>query len=254
MMRRPTLPALMLALLLGSCASAPTLYEGRLVDLTHTVADGVAEWPGEPDFRYERRAGIGTDGRWNATGSIQGSELSGTHLEAPMHYAEGRRGASEVPLSQLVGPIRVLDVSKACEDDPRYVVQLADLRRHERDHGRIPLHAVVLVRTGWDRHWGTTDRYYGTLDSARHPGISLELALELVARKVDLVGIDGPSLDSALDRDTPGQRLFAENNQPALENLTGLDALPPLGATLIALPLKLDRAGGAPARVVAIVP
>jgi kynurenine formamidase len=69
-----------------------------------------------------------------------------------------------------------------------------------------------------------------------------------------LVGIDGPSLDSALDRDTPVQRLFAENNQPALENLTGLDALPPLGATLIALPLKLDRAGGAPARVVAIVP
>jgi len=253
-MRRPTLLSVLLALLLGACASAPTLYEGRLFDLTHTVADGTSEWPGEPAFRYERRAGIGADGRWNASGSIAGSELSGTHLEAPMHYAEGRRGASEVPLSQLVGPIRVLDVSSACEDDPRYVVQLADLQRHERDHGRIPQHAAVLVRTGWDRHWGTTDRYYGTRDSARHPGLSLELARELVDRKVDLVGIDGPSLDSAFERDTPVQRLFAEHNQPALENLTGLEVLPALGATLIALPLKLDRAGGAPARVVAIVP
>jgi kynurenine formamidase len=253
-MSRPKLHGLLLALVLGSCASAPTLYEHRLVDLTHTVSEGVADWPGEPTFRYERRAGIGPDGRWNATGAFSGSELSGTHIEAPMHYAEGRRGASELPLSQLVGPVRVIDVSKACEDDPRYVVQLSDLRRHERDHGRIPLRAIVLVHTGWDRHWGTPDRYYGTLDSARHPGLSLEFARELVSRKVDLVGIDGPSLDSALDLDTPVQRLFAENNQPALENLTGLDQLPPLGATLIALPVKLDRAGGAPARVIAIVP
>ena len=137
-MRRSKLPGLLLALFLGSCATAPTLYEGRLVDLTHTVSEGVLDWPGEPTFRYERRAGIGTDGRWNASGSFGGSELSGTHVEAPMHYAEGRRGASELPLSQLVGPIRVIDVSNACEDDPRYVVQLSDLRRHERDHGRIP--------------------------------------------------------------------------------------------------------------------
>ena len=253
-MRRSKLPGLLLALFLGSCATAPTLYEGRLVDLTHTVSEGVLDWPGEPTFRYERRAGIGTDGRWNASGSFGGSELSGTHVEAPMHYAEGRRGASELPLSQLVGPIRVIDVSNACDKDPRYVVQLSDLRRHERDHGRIPLHAAVLVRTGWDRHWGTPDRYFGTLDAPRHPGLSLEFARELVSRKVDIVGIDGPSLDSALERDTPVQRLFAENNQPALENLVGLDLLPALGATLIALPLKLDRAGGAPARVIAIVP
>jgi kynurenine formamidase len=238
----------------GSCVSVPPLYETRLVDLTHTYTDVTEDWPGEAPFRYQRRAAVGLDGRWLATGSISGSELAGTHVEAPMHYAEGRHGASELPLRQLVGPIRVLDVTDACEKDPRYAAQLSDLRKHERDHGRIPSRAVLLVRTHWDRHWGTSERYFGPLDAPRHPGLSLELARELVERGVDLVGIDGPSLDTSEASELPVQRLLAERNIPGLENLTGLDLVPALGATLIALPLKLDRAGGAPARVVAIVP
>lgn len=240
--------------LCAGCASSPALYERKLVDLTQTFRASTPNWPGEAPFIYRRLAGPGDDGRWRATGTLEGPEHSGTQLEAPMHYAEGRSGADEVPLHQLVGPIRLLDVEDACSRTPNYVVTLGDLRAHERDHGRVPAGAVVLIHTGWDKHWESPERYFGTLDAPHHPGLSVELAQALVARRVDLVGIDAPSLDAAGDRGLPVQRLLAGANIPGLENLTGLGLLPPLGATLIALPMKVERAGGAPTRVVAIVP
>lgn len=250
-------------LLLESCATAPSLYDKRLVDLTHTLRDADSNGPQEEPFRYERVAGADEDGRWHATGSIAGPEDSGTHLEAPMRLGEGRNGADEVPLSRLVGPIRVIDVQAKCRTQANYVVTLADLRAHERDYGRIPRGAAVLVCTGWDRNWGQPDRYFGTLDSPRHPGLTVEFVRELVERSVDLVGIDGPSLDAAVvdlesgdaaRRERPVQRVLADANVPAFTDLAAVRTLPAIGATLIALPMKLDRSGASPARVVAVVP
>lgn len=250
-------------LVFAGCATAPSLYDKRLIDLTHTLRDKDSNGPQEAAFEYERVAGADEDGRWHATGTFAGPEDSGTHLEAPMRLGEGRNGADEVPLSRLVGPIRVIDVQAKCRTQANYVVTLADLRAHERDYGRIPRGAAVLVCTGWDRNWGQPDRYFGTLDSPHHPGLSVEFARELVDRAIDLVGIDGPSLDGAvLDvgggeaarRERPVQRVLADANVPAFTDLAAVRTLPAIGATLIALPMKLDRSGASPARVVAVVP
>jgi len=45
-----------------------------------------------------------------------------------------------------------------------------------------------------------------------------------------------------------------DRNIPAFENLTALDRLPPRGATIVALPMKIGNGSGAPLRAVAILP
>jgi len=177
-------------------------------------------------------------------------------LQSPRAYAEGRRTVDEIAPQQWIGPIRVIDAARECEKDRTYRVGLPELKRHERMHGRIPPGAAALIRTGGDARWATRERYFGIGQDqiARYPGISEELARELIARRVDLVGIDGPDVDGGLDLEREPSRLFAAANVPVLGNLAGLGSLPAVGSTLIAAPLKLRGAGSAPARVFAILP
>jgi kynurenine formamidase len=186
-------------------------------------------------------------------------EHTGTHVDAPLHLAEGLHSTADLPLRQMIGPIRVIDVAGACKHDSDYAATVADLQRHEQLHGRVPVGAAVLIRTGWDGKWSNPRGYLGTsdddrTDDVRFPGLSQALTRELALRRVDLVGIDGPGIDPGSVRDQPAERALAEANIPALVNLDGLSALPAIGATMIALPMKLAGGASGPVRVVAIVP
>jgi kynurenine formamidase len=250
--RRAAALALAWLVPLASCAGTPTLDESRLVDLSQAFVERTPTAPGEPPLHYERVAKRRDDGRWLSTGTLHGSIHSGTHLDAPVHYSEGRRAADEVPLAQLVAPIRLIESEPGERTELK--IGIDALRKHEREHGRIPVGAAVLIRTGWSRYWTQPERYLGGKDENRIPGITVELARELVARKVDLVGIDTLSLDAGVERDVPAQRALADANIPWLENLSIPPDFPETGATLVALPLELEGGGSSPARVVAIVP
>ena len=76
----------------------------------------------------------------------------------------------------------------------------------------------------------------------------------LVTRRVDLVGLDTASLDHGPSTTFPAHRVFGEANIPGLENVANLDRLPPVGATLVALPMKIDGGTGGPCRIIAILP
>ena len=243
-----------LALVLAACVNAPALDETRLLDLTQPFGESTVPWPGEEPFRYERDARRRDDGRWLATGKLSGSEQSGTYLDAPLRYSEGRASADTLALARLIGPIRVIDVTRACAKERDYRATVEDLREDERSHGRIPAGAAVLVRTGWGRHFENPERYFGGPDEQHFPGLSLELARELVGRKVEIVGIDTASIEGGTQAETAVHRALATAEISALENLAALEDLPTVGATLIALPMKLKGSGGGPTRVVALVP
>ena len=68
------------------------------------------------------------------------------------------------------------------------------------------------------------------------------------------LGIDTASNDYGKSKDFVVHRIAADKNVPGLENLTNLDRLPPRGATVIALPIKIEGGSGGPVRVVALVP
>jgi kynurenine formamidase len=247
-------------LLLAGCAAAPTLDETRMVDLTWPFDAGTLYWPTSEPFRLERTAwGADEQGHWYAAARFSAAEHGGTHLDAPVHFASGRRPVDEIPLEQLVGPARVIDVRAACAANRDYALTPADIERHEARHGRIPPGAVVLVWTGWGERWPDARRYLGSAERGEgvephFPGLSAAAARLLVQRHVDLVGIDTASLDPGPSSDFAAHRVLLEANVPGLENVANLERLPEVGATVLALPMKIAGGSGAPARIVAVLP
>lgn len=254
-MRRARLALLPLAVL-SACVSAPAPDAARMVDLGHPYDADTVSWPAGPPFERVGEAGEDDGGRWYATGRLSLSEHSGTHLDAPLHFARDGRSVDQIPLAGLIGPARVIDVRKACEQDRDYAVTVEDLTAHEAEEGRIAAGSAVLILTGWSRHWHDRAVYLGGADvkSLHFPGLDLEAARLLADRRVALVGIDTASIDPGTSELFGAHRVLAEAQVANLENLRGLEGLPARGATLIALPMNIAGGSGAPTRVVALLP
>ncbi len=258
-MRRLLIPILLLA-----CQSlnAFDLERYSLVDLSHSYDDSTLFWPTSPTrFEKQTLANGPTDGGWfYAAFSICTPEHGGTHLDAPRHFSATGDTTEAIPLSRLVTRAVVIDVRAQAARDRDYRLQLADVSAFEREHGTIPAGSTVLLRSGWSRHWPDARAYLGDDtpgDASRlhFPGFGAEASRLLVEeRGVAALGIDTASIDFGQSRDFPVHRIAAAGNVPGLENLTGLEALPPTGALLLALPMKIGGGSGGPARVVALVP
>ncbi|HWB85263.1 MAG TPA: cyclase family protein [Bryobacteraceae bacterium] len=231
----------------------------KIVDLTYSLDEKTVHWPDEPAFQHERLFwGATPEGYFYASGRFATAEHVGTHMDGPIHFAEGQFPVDEVPVSQLIGPAVVVDVSASCASDANFRVTVADLSAWENTHGAIPAGAMVLFHTGWGRYWGDAKKYLGLSDqnpSQMHfPGIGAEAASALAGRHPRLVGIDTASIDYGQSQDYPVHRIVCPAGICALENIAHLELLPATGAILIALPIKIRGGSGAPARVIAILP
>jgi kynurenine formamidase len=200
-------------------------------------------------------------GWWYAANAFCAAEHGGTHLDAPVHFAEGRRSASEIPLEDLIGEAVVVDVSDAAGADRDLAVGDDALEAWEASRGPIPEGAIVLLKTGWGDRWPDPARYLGTaargpeaVADLHFPGLSEDGARWLVARGVRAVGIDTASIDRGQSTDFRAHRVLAEANVPIFENVANLDRVVPRGAWVVALPMKIARGTGGPLRIVALQP
>jgi kynurenine formamidase len=243
-------------------AQALDLARARVIDLTHAFDDTTLYWPTSPSaFRMERLAwGPTPGGYFYAAFAICTPEHGGTHLDAPLHFAEGAASTAELPLKQLIAPAVVIDVTRQAAADRSYRLVPGDVEQFEREHGRIGPGTAVLIRTDWSRFWPERKAYFGSdtpgdASNLRFPGIGAD-AMRLIVeeRKAALVGIDTASIDYGPSSDFVAHRIGAARGVPNLENLTSLSELPPRGAVLIALPMKIAGGSGGPVRVVALVP
>jgi kynurenine formamidase len=232
-----------------------------MVDLTHPFDADTIYWPTAKPFRLEPVAhGVTPGGWWYAANDFCAAEHGGTHMDAPVHFAEGHWTADQVPLDRLVGPAVVIDVSAKAGRDRDALLTRGDVEAFERARGRISDGTIVLVRFGWDRHWSDRAAYLGSAvpgDTAhlRFPGVDPAAAAWLTtARRIRAVGIDTASIDRGKSQDFGAHRAFANANVPIFENLTGLDALPPRGAVFVGLPMKIGGGSGGPLRAVALLP
>src|SRR5581483_1020521 len=197
-------------------------------------------------------------GYWYASGRYAASEHGGTHLDAPIHFGQGKPAMDEIPLTRLVAPALVIDISSACAHNPDYLLTAADLAGWEKAHGRIPNATIVLVRTGWSKFWPDKKRYLGSdtpADTAHlhFPGIASDAAKFLAEqRKVAGVGIDTASIDYGQSKDFMTHRILNGAGIYGLENVANLEKVPATGATLIALPMKIKGGSGGPVRIVAL--
>lgn len=272
-LRGPTLIALLVVL--PSCApsgpedgepSARAAFSGEgveWIDLTYPFGEETVYWPTASPFEL-RGVAAGTTGAgyWYAANEFSAAEHGGTHLDAPYHFAREGSTAEEIPVSRLVGPAVVVDVSAAASADPDYRVAVSDLEEFEAEHGRIPEGAIVLLRTGWGRHWPDPERYLGTarrgqeaVPELHFPGLHPDAARWLVRnRRIDALGLDTPSIDHGPSDEFMSHRILFEAGIPAFENVADLDRLPPTGAYVVALPMKIGGGTGGPLRIVAVLP
>ena len=235
---------------------------GQWVDLTHPYSSRSIYWPTDTlGFQLEKLAHGHTPGGWfYSSYRYSAAEHGGTHLDAPIHFAEGGWTNDQVPLTSLVGPAVVVDVSSRVQPD--YLLSVDDLARWEADHGQIPKGAILLVRTGWDSRYQDRASYLGTalrgadaVAQLHFPGVSAEAAQWLADnRTIAALGIDTPSIDYGQSVDFRAHVILYAKNIPGFENVANLAALPPVGGFVVALPMKIEGGSGGPLRIVAYVP
>lgn len=233
----------------------------RVVDLSHSFGAETLYWPTAPSgFELEQLASGVTDGGWfYAANRFAAPEHGGTHLDAPLHFAAGRASVDGIPVDRLVASAVVIDVREEASAVSEYALTLDRVHAFEARHGRVPEKSVVLLRTGWDRFWPEPEAYLGDdtpgeVSKLRFPSFGAEAARFLVEeRGVAGMGVDTASLDVGSSADFPVHRIAAGRDVYGLENLTSLGGLPPRGAVIVALPIKIEGGSGAPMRAVALI-
>ncbi|HKB72165.1 MAG TPA: cyclase family protein [Thermoanaerobaculia bacterium] len=238
------------------------LSASKIVDLTHPFDEKTIYWPNAPSGFVLHRESFGKSaaGYFYAANDFCAPEHGGTHLDAPIHFSEGKRTVDQIPVRQLVGPGVVIDVAAKAAADRDYRLSLEDVRAWERKHGPVPTGAIVLLRTGWSSRWPDRKAYLGDdtpgrITNLHFPSYGREAAEYLVGkRRAGAIGVDTASIDYGPSTDFIVHRTVLGENVPGLENLAALDALPETGFWVIALPMKIAGGSGAPLRVVAILP
>ena len=237
---------------------------GEWVELAHAFGPSTIYWPTDTaGFQLTELAyGMTDAGYFYASYAFASAEHGGTHLDAPIHFAEGRRAAHEIPLSSLITTASVVDVTASADADPDYLLSVDDLTAWEAVHGPIADGTALLIRTGWSSRWSDRTAYLGTdltgpeaVPELHFPGIGPEAAQWLVDnRNIAAIGIDTPSIDYGQSADFRSHVILYSDNIVGFENLTNLDRLPATGAGIVALPMKIEGGSGGPLRIVGWVP
>ena len=234
---------------------------GRWVDLTYAYSEETLFWPTADGFRLEEVAYGETElGYFYSSYDISLSEHGGTHLDAPIHFSRDGMSTEQIPLSRLIAPAVVVDVSARATPD--YLIDVSDLEGWERVHGPVPDGAILLLRTGWGERWPDRLRYMGTertgpeaVAELHFPGIHPDAARWIAdQRNVAAVGIDTPSIDYGQSSGFEAHVVIYGADIPGFENVANLDQLPEEGAFVVALPMKIEGGSGGPLRIVAFVP
>ncbi len=248
--------ALVFIVLVAGCAVPPgaRLDPIEVIDLTHTLAEGIPIYPGGTPLSLERTADPTKDGYY--MNAVTVGEHTGTHVDAPIHFIAGGDSIDAIPADHLIGPGVVIDVSAKCAADPDYRLDYLDIKEWEAQHGRIPNGAILLIRTGWSQRWEDPESYVNA-DSGgvlHFPGISLEAAEYLVTyRDVSGVGIDTLSVDHGPSKQLKAHRTLHRKGIFHIENVANLERLPPVGTTIVVAPIPIRGGSGSPCRVFALL-
>ena len=197
---------------------------------------------------------------WN---TLQFGEHTGTHFDAPVHWVTGKdlpeNACDTIPARRFVGPACVIDVTADVARDPDFLLTPERLEAWEREHGRIPAGAWLLLRTGWSGRTAPADFLNVAADGPHSPGFDARTS-QLLAHDRNIVGVGVETIGTdagragGFDPPFPNHTIMHGAGKFGLASLCNLERLPPTGAVVIAAPLKILNGSGSPLRVLAIVP
>ena len=213
-----------------------------LIDLSHTVEDGMITYKGLPapivcDYlSREASRKLYAPGTEFQIGRIEMVANTGTYLDSPFHrYAEGK-DLSELPLERLAD----LDAVVVRWDRRGRGIGLPAFE------GRPIRGKAVLVHTGWSVHWRTDHYFEG------HPFLTRDAAGYLKEAGATLVGIDSYNIDDTADLTRPVHSTLLGAEIPIVEHLTGLERMPEEGSRFFGVPVKVKGMGTFPVRAFGI--
>ena len=235
-----------------------TLSSKTFVDLTHAFGPSTPHWKGFGEETVNTMYTIPKDGFKVQQFTHVGQW--GTHIDPPAHFHDGLRTVDEVPLTETIMPLVVLDVHDKVAKNPDYTLSLDDVKAWESKHGRIPKNAFVAMRTDWSKRW-PDDAAMQNRDAqghAHYPGWSKEvLQLLYEDRKITASGHETTDTDPGFQTDKDDYSLesyILGLNHYQIEMLADLDKVPESGALVFISWPKPEGGTGFPARVIAILP
>ena len=210
----------------------------KVIDLTHTIREGMPVYPGTEPPVFEPANSYEIDGFRETRISM--FTHTGTHIDPPAHLFAGRTTLDSFPPEQFIGRALVIDCRELAEGD-------AITLGHIRKYGELAETAdFLLFYTGWDARWGT-DAYFGD-----YPCLDMEALEYVIQGDYKGIGFDVIGLDPIADTDlTRHKKLFAEKDIVNIENLKNLGQC---GGGLFwfsCFPLKTADSDGSSVRAVA---
>ncbi|WP_019929784.1 cyclase family protein [Nocardia sp. BMG111209] len=194
---------------------------------------------------------------WN---NIHTGEHTGTHLDAPVHWASGREGLSvdRIPPARLIGPAVVADFTAQAAADADFLLEPAHLDAWVAEHGPLPAGCWLLFRTGWGSRSADPVAFANADGNGPHtPGVSAAGAQWLAASPITGFGVETVGIDAGqaggLEPPFPVHYHLLGADKYGLTQLQNLDRLPVTGAVLVVAPLPIVGGTGSPARVYALV-
>jgi arylformamidase len=211
------------------------------MDLSHVIEHGMTTYPGLPgplicDFlsREASRARYAPGVEFQI-GKVEMVANTGTYLDAPFHRYPGGIDISGLPLASLARLEAIVVRARGA----------GSAIGPEAFAGRDVAGRAVLVRTGWDIHWGTSTYLSG------HPFLTDAAAKYLVNGGAALVGIDSLNIDDIDDGARPVHSRLLGAGIPIVEHLCDLGSLPDEGFRFSAVPAKVAGMGSWPVRAFA---
>ena len=210
------------------------------IDLTLTISENLPSFPGSPVPKFIPWTKIKTDG-YNLELLFLSSH-SGTHMDAPFHFVKDGLKIHQIDANRFVRDAVILKLKKG----PNQSITKKDIIQFEKKFGKIPNDATIIIATGWYKNL-TKKTYF-----EKNPGLSSSAADYLSSKKINLVGIDSPSIDVGSNKEFSVHKILSKNNIIIVENLANLEKIKSSKFKFIALPLKLKDATGSPIRAIAV--
>ncbi len=213
----------------------------KVVDLTLTISENIPTFPGSPQPNFISWENIEKNG-YNLELLFLSSH-TGTHIDAPYHFLKKGQKIHQILIKRLVTEAVLIKIRKSADQ----AITKTDIERFEKKHGIIDDGSTIIFHTGWQKNLQKKSYFL------RNPGLAVSAAKYLASKKINLVGIDSPSIDLGKDGKFSVHHILAKNGILIVENLANLEKIHSEKFHFIVAPLKLKNATGSPVRAMALV-
>ena len=212
----------------------------KVIDLTLTISEEIPTFPGSPQPNFINWETLEKDG-YNLELLFLSSH-TGTHIDAPYHFLKKGQKIHQIVTRRLVTEAILIKIRKGANQS----ITKTDIQKFEKKYGRIDDGSTVIFHTGWQKNL-KKESYF-----LKNPGLAVSAAKYLASKKINLVGIDSPSIDLGKDSKFSVHHILANSGILIVENLANLEKINSEMFHLIVAPLKLKNATGSPVRAMAL--